>query len=83
MGLRGSGLGCAFEFEGWRRAARSFDQMALMAVAPAILTGAGDPERLDAARVSASLFPMLGIEAAAWRTFSPDEEVVGRHASSY
>jgi len=52
----------AFEFEGWRRAAQSFDQMALMAVAPVILTGAGDPERLDAARVSASLFPMLGIE---------------------
>src|SRR5262245_61934669 len=31
----------ATEFEGWRDGARSFDAMALMAVAPVILTGAG------------------------------------------
>ena len=52
--------------------------MALLAVAPVILTGAGEPERLDAARVSASLLPMLGINPALGRTFAPDEEVVGR-----
>jgi predicted permease len=69
----------AVEFEEWRRAAKSFEQMALMAVAPVILTGSGDPERLDAARVSPSLFPMLGIDAALGRTFTPDEEVLGRH----
>jgi macrolide transport system ATP-binding/permease protein len=69
----------AFEFEEWRRAAKSFEHMSLMAVAPVVLTRAGDPERLDAARVSASLFPMLGIEAAIGRTFSPEEEVMGRH----
>jgi macrolide transport system ATP-binding/permease protein len=69
----------AFEFEEWRRAAQSFEHMSLMAVAPVVLTRAGDPERLDAARVSASLFPMLGIEAAIGRTFSPEAEVLGRH----
>lgn len=69
----------ASEFEEWRRSASAFEQMALMAVAPAILTGAGDPERLDAARVSPSLFPMLGIDAALGRTFTPDEAVLGRH----
>jgi len=68
----------AFEFEEWRRAAHSFEHISLMAVAPVVLTRAGDPERLEAARVSASLFPMLGIEAAIGRTFRPDEEIVGR-----
>jgi putative ABC transport system permease protein len=69
----------AAEFEEWRRSAQSFQRMALMAAEPVILTGAGEPERVDAARVSPSLFPMLGIDAAVGRTFSPDEEVVGRH----
>jgi predicted permease len=68
----------AAEFEEWREGAQSFEQMALMAVAPMILTGAGEPQRLDAARVSASLFPMLGINPALGRGFSVDEEVPGR-----
>lgn len=69
----------AVEFEEWRRAARSFEHMSLMAVAPVVLTRAGDPARLEAARVSASLFPVLGIEAAVGRTFGPEAEVLGRH----
>jgi putative ABC transport system permease protein len=69
----------AFEFEEWWRAAQSFEHKSLMAVAPVVLTRAGDPARLEAARVSASLFPMLGIEAAIGRTFGPEEEVLGRH----
>jgi putative ABC transport system permease protein len=69
----------ATEFEEWRRSAQSFERMALVAVTPVILTGAGEPERLDAARVSAAFFPMLGIDPAFGRTFSRDEETVGRH----
>jgi predicted permease len=68
----------AAEFEEWRRSARSFDQMALMAIAPVILTHAGDPARLDAARISPSLFQILGIETALGRAFSSKEETVGR-----
>ena len=68
----------AAEFEEWRRSARSFDQMALMAVAPVILTHAGEPARLDAARVSPSLFPILGIDVALGRVFAADEETVSR-----
>jgi putative ABC transport system permease protein len=67
------------EFTMWRDNAQSFDQMALMAVAPTILTGSGEPERLEAARVSASLFPMLGVKPALGRTFRAEEEVPGRH----
>ena len=36
--------------------------------------GAGEPERLDGSRVSASLFPLLGIEPALGRFFRPDED---------
>ena len=67
------------EFDEWRATATSFEQMALMAVAPVILSGTGEPEQLEAARVSANLFPMLGIEPVLGRTFSVDEEVLGRH----
>jgi putative ABC transport system permease protein len=67
------------EFEEWREHATSFEHMALMAVAPVILSGTGEPERLEAARVSASLFLMLGITPTLGRPFSADEEVLGRH----
>jgi len=69
----------AFECQEWGRAAQSFEHMSLMAVAPVVLTRAGDPARLEAARVSARLFPMLGIEAAIGHTFGPEAEVLGRH----
>jgi predicted permease len=67
------------EFTEWRENARSFEHMALMAVAPVILTGAGEPRRLEAARVSAALFPILGIKPALGRTFNREAETLGRH----
>ena len=42
------------------------------------LTGRGVPERIDGARVSASLFPIFGAKAAAGRVFTPDEDVPGK-----
>ncbi len=41
------------------------------------LTGEGEPERLLTGRVSASLFPLLGVQAAVGRTFLPEEDRVG------
>jgi putative ABC transport system permease protein len=41
------------------------------------LTGVPEPEQLVGAKVSASLFPLLGVEAVAGRTFSADEETPG------
>jgi predicted permease len=67
------------EFTEWRENARSFEQMALMAVAPVILTGAGEPQRLEAARVSATLFAMLGVEPRLGRHFNAESEIQGRH----
>src|SRR6058998_3381709 len=40
---------------------------------PFELSGSGQPERIVAARVSAPLFPLLGIEPLLGRTFAEDE----------
>lgn len=42
--------------------------------------GIDEPERVGGARVTASLFPMLGIQPAFGRFFRPDEELAGRVA---
>jgi predicted permease len=42
------------------------------------LTGLGLPEQLAGARVSPSLFPLLGVQAEVGRTFTADEETPGR-----
>ena len=44
-----------------------------------ILTGRGEPIRLDAAQVSASLFDLLGVPPAIGRTFHADENQPGRN----
>jgi putative ABC transport system permease protein len=38
------------------------------------LSGGGEPEQIDAAEVTASVFPVLGINAARGRTFLADED---------
>jgi putative ABC transport system permease protein len=43
-----------------------------------ILTGQGEPVRLDTAEVSASLFDLLGVPAMRGRTFRPDENQKGK-----
>jgi len=41
------------------------------------LTGAGDPERLLAARISANLLPVLGVSPAIGRGFTEEEDEIG------
>ena len=43
------------------------------------ISGHGEPERVMAARVSASLFPMLGVEPMLGRTFAPEEDAPGHN----
>ena len=62
----------------WRKSVRSFEQVALVGGMTFNLTGAGEPERLPAARVSPSLFPMLGAQAQLGRTFLEEEDHPGR-----
>jgi predicted permease len=45
------------------------------------LTGAGRPERIHAARVSSTLFPVLGVQPLIGRTFSLEEDDPGRQVA--
>jgi len=68
----------AMHFLEWRKTARSFSEMALLGSVTYNLTGSGEPERIPSARVSPSLFPMLGIQARLGRTFLSEEDQAGR-----
>ena len=58
----------------WRRETTTFEAMAATASAAFILTGSGEPERLPGARVTADLFPLLGVPPTLGRYFRPDED---------
>ncbi len=65
------------EFLDYREQAKSFSEMAALINRYVNLTGEGEPERVAAARVSASLFPLLGADAALGRTFLAEEDRLG------
>ena len=67
-------------FESFRHEARSLEQAALFVNASLSLTGSGEPERVPAARVSASLFNLLGAKPRLGRTFTAYEDRQGRDA---
>ena len=68
----------SWHFREWRKQNRTFDQLALVNAISFNLTSAGEPERVNGSRVSSSLFPMLGIQAALGRTFLEEEDQPGR-----
>jgi putative ABC transport system permease protein len=61
-------------FEIFRDQSRSFAAVAAVAQQQHNLTGANEPERLQVEMVSASYFPMLGVEAVAGRAFTAEED---------
>jgi putative ABC transport system permease protein len=61
----------------WRDQNRVFENMAAIARASFNLTGAGEPEKVDGRSVSASLFPLLGVEPQLGRVFLPEEDQAG------
>jgi putative ABC transport system permease protein len=67
------------DFREWRARANSFERMAAFYDTNYNLSGAGEPERLPGAIVSADLFQLLGVKAALGRTFVPSEEQFGAH----
>lgn len=69
----------AAHFEEWRASARSFDQIGVLFPLRLTLSGASEPELIGGARVSASLFSMLGVPILLGRAFSEDEEALGRN----
>ena len=58
--------------------ATSLENAAAINTERVVLTGQGDPVRLDAAAVSASFFDVLRQRAQIGRTFAPDESTPGR-----
>jgi putative ABC transport system permease protein len=65
-------------FYDWRKEAHSFDQLSAYAWDEIRLTGDGHPQKVQAFRVSANLFGMLGVQPQAGRVFAADEEAPGR-----
>jgi putative ABC transport system permease protein len=61
-------------FEILRDQSQSFAAVAGFKQNPYNLTGTDAPERLQVEMVSASYFPLLGVEAAVGRTFTADED---------
>ncbi len=67
----------AMHFLEWRKSVRAFERLALIGGLDLNLTQTGEPERLAAARVSPSLFPMLGARTQLGRTFLEEEDQPG------
>ncbi len=65
-------------FQEWLRTARSFDRIALIGGLNVNVTDSSEPERIQSARVSPELFPLLGIQPQLGRVFLADEDVPGR-----
>ena len=61
----------AGEYVDYRDRSHAFEQVAAYDTVGFNLTGGGEPERVEGAVVTASLFPLLGASAQVGRTFSP------------
>jgi putative ABC transport system permease protein len=66
------------DYEDWRAQSRSFEDLAAFNYTSEDLTGGDRPERIDAARVSANAFEVLGVQPALGRGFLPGEDHSGR-----
>jgi putative ABC transport system permease protein len=64
-------------FQDWRAQSQAFESMAVARNTTLTLTGAGQPERLQAQQASAAIFPLLGVAAIKEHTFHADEGRAG------
>ena len=68
----------AANFRDWQRRNRAFEQLAAFDAARKFdLAGNDNPERVDGAAVSPSLFETLGVSPLLGRTFTSDEDQLG------
>src|SRR5215470_9025024 len=67
------------EFVGWREQSRAFDRMALILGDGFTLTGNGEPEAINAERVTAEFFSVLNVSPLLGRAFAPGEDQAGRN----
>jgi len=65
------------DYFAWSRQNQVFESMAAYDSPEFTLTGAGDPERLEAGRVTAGFFAVLGVEPMLGRGFLAEEDRPG------
>ena len=85
LGMRGADGGeqgiSHLDFQDWRAAATSFEDMAAYSEPPMNVSDAGmATERFFGARVTANTFGLLGIEPLLGRDFAPDDDRLGAPA---
>ena len=69
-------------YRDWKEQSRTFAELGFTTRnTPLTLTGIAQPERLDAARASASMFSVLGVSPLEGRTYSLDEERRGERVA--
>jgi hypothetical protein len=64
----------ALNYLSWKEQSKSFDSISAFGFANLNLTGTGDPERLIAGSLTASLIPMLDVKMLMGRGFLPEED---------
>jgi predicted permease len=64
-------------FRDWQKENRTFAAMAISRGLDFILTGAGEPERVQAQLISSDFFPLLGVKPALGRNFEAGEDEIG------
>jgi putative ABC transport system permease protein len=72
-----SGAASPADFVDWREQSDVFSGMAALGGAIFNLGGVAEPERIDAARVTANFFSVLGVKPLLGRDFLPDDEGPG------
>ena len=67
----------ALDYFDLREQAQSFADIGVYVRSPMVLTGNGDPDRVNAVRTSANLLPMLGFDAQLGRLYTAEEDSPG------
>jgi putative ABC transport system permease protein len=69
------------DYSDWAAAQKSFESVALFENHSFDLTGDGQPEQVTGAKVSSSLFAMLGVRPLSGRIFVAEEDRPGQHVA--
>ena len=67
----------AFHLREWQKEWHAYQQIAIFTTYSTNLSSNGEPERLNIARASADLFPLLGVSPELGRNFLPSEDHPG------
>jgi putative ABC transport system permease protein len=69
------------DFRVFQGAQKSFEEIGAFQSKEVDISGFGEPEHIKAARLSASVFPMLGVQPLVGRTFADDEDAPGKNVA--